>query len=163
VDQHIYEGQRHHYGQPAEHGVKVYQHWGGAALVADLLTELLRDPDDPTRVPGRFLRTGLRLLPAVPAKGIERAPVLVGRRRDGLWRRCRRFHPGENDRCRCDRIPPGAPVPLCLLSLSLGGPLVLAKRGKQDRGGSLFDADGGGVTDAGVSPPVGGEREANPG
>jgi hypothetical protein len=45
LDHHIYEGQRHHYGEPAQHGVKVFQQLGGAALVADILTELLRDPD----------------------------------------------------------------------------------------------------------------------
>lgn len=40
LDHHIYEGQRHHYGEPAEHGVKVCQQLGGAALVADILREL---------------------------------------------------------------------------------------------------------------------------
>jgi len=55
LDHHIYEGQRRHFGEPVEHGVKVVQQLGGAALVADILRELLPDQIDVGSTP---VRTG---------------------------------------------------------------------------------------------------------
>lgn len=42
VDQHIYEGQRQHYGDGRSRGAHIVQELGGAALVHKLLDELLR-------------------------------------------------------------------------------------------------------------------------
>jgi hypothetical protein len=44
LDHHVYEGRRHHFGGPPEAGVRVVEQPAGAALVADLLRELLKDP-----------------------------------------------------------------------------------------------------------------------
>ena len=40
LDHHIYEGDRHHYGDSARDGVKIKQQLGGAALVHDILEAL---------------------------------------------------------------------------------------------------------------------------
>lgn len=45
LDHHIYEGRRHHYGQSPLDGVKVKPQLGGAALVQQLLTAVLRHGD----------------------------------------------------------------------------------------------------------------------
>jgi hypothetical protein len=42
VDHHIYEGRRHHYGERVEEGVKLCRQLGGAALIHDILTHLLK-------------------------------------------------------------------------------------------------------------------------
>lgn len=46
LDHHIYEGQRHHYGDRVEDGVKVHPQIGGAALVHQIL-EMLVKPEGP--------------------------------------------------------------------------------------------------------------------
>ena len=46
ADHHIYEGRRHHFAESAEAGVRIRRQLGGAALVADILRELLNDGFD---------------------------------------------------------------------------------------------------------------------
>jgi len=49
LDHHIYEGQRHQFGDPAENGVRLLSQLGGAALVAQLLDELRPDSIKPLK------------------------------------------------------------------------------------------------------------------
>jgi hypothetical protein len=49
LDHHIYEGRRHHFGDGVSQGVRVVPQVGGAAIVHDLLVELLAPADSSTQ------------------------------------------------------------------------------------------------------------------
>lgn len=122
LDHHIYEGRRHHYGEPAELGVRVYPQLGGAALVVDILRVLL---------PGSVDSACPRQLPS------EDYPNTSGSAY-AYWRPCPPKEPRERQFWRVDEAMGFgdaerdlAHVPLPLASIPAGPPdiVVLSEGG----------------------------------
>lgn len=99
VDQHIYEGRRHHYGDDCSRGAHIVQELGGAALVHKLLVELLRLNDARQRTNKEKDASSIAQPPILPwqvnhpLESIEK-PWPGFEQSFAVWRPC----PQENDK-----------------------------------------------------------------